>query len=89
MITGEDIDRLYEEANADQIHKDDSARTARRTEQMMKVSDPLRSGMPALTSMLFMVCGNNHQTFERATKLVEAFMDQAEKDAFEFAERFK
>lgn len=89
MITGEDIDRLYEEANRDRIHEDDTTRTARRAEQMMRVSDPLRAGMPALTSMLFMVCGNNHQTFERATKLVEAFMDQAEKEALEMMEKLK
>ncbi len=89
MITGEDIDRLYEEANAEHIHETDSARTTRRMEQMMKVMDPDRNGMPALTTLLFAVCGNNHQPFDLATKLIERFMDQAEKDALEFAEKFK
>ena len=86
MITGEDIDRLYEEANKNRTYEYDTIRTARRLEQMMRVSDPLRADTLALTSMLSMVCGNNHQTFERAIKLVEAFMDQAEEEALEMVE---
>lgn len=88
MITGEDIDRLYEEAHAEHLHETDSARSARRTAQMMKVMDPDRMGMPALTTLLFAVCGNNHQPFDLATKLIERFMDQAEKDALEFAQKY-
>lgn len=84
MITGKDIDRLYEENNAEHIHEDDSARSARRTTQMSKVIDPDRMGMPALTTLLFYVCNNNHKTFEVASKLIERFMDQAEKEALEF-----
>lgn len=88
MITGEDIDRLYEEANAEHIHESDSARSTRRMEQMMKVMDP-QMGIPALTTLLLTVCNNNYQPFDLATKLIEQFMDQAEKDALDFIQRTK
>lgn len=89
MITGEDIDRLYEEAHPDDIHKDDTVRFTRRAEQMSKVFDPVRPDVPALTTLMFLVCGSDHETFERIIKLVQAFMDQAEKDALKFMEKQK
>ena len=89
MITTEDIDRCYQEAIASNIDPSDSAHETRRTEQMLRVNDPTRMGMPALTSLLFSVCNNNHRTFEEATRLVHLFMDQAEKDALEFIENQK
>ena len=89
MITVEDINRCYEEANASNLNSSDSAHETRRTEQMLRVNDPSRSGMPALTSLLFSVCNNNDRIFEEATRLVHLFMDQAEKEALDFASKHK
>lgn len=87
MITGEDIDNLYAEQEAPNIDPSDSVRETRRTGQMMRVNDPTRMGMPALTSLLFSVCNNNHRVFEEATRLVHLFMDQAEADALETVQK--
>ena len=89
MITGEDIDRCYQELNAPNIGPSDTAHETRRTEQMMRVIDPTRKEMPALTSLMISVCNNNHRIFEEATRLVHLFMDQAEKEALEFIESQK
>lgn len=87
MITGEDIDRLYAEQEASNIHPDDNARDTRRSVQMMQVNDPTRIGIPALTTLLIRVCGNNYDTFEEAIRLVQLFMDQAEKDALKTVQK--
>lgn len=87
MLTGEDLDNLYAEEEAPNVNPNDSVRQVRRTGQMMRVTDPSRMGMPALTSLLFSVCNNNYRVFEEATRLVHLFMDQAESDALETAQK--
>lgn len=75
MISQDDIEAFKEEEQLDQ-----------RSMQMMMVNDPLSFGLivpggttPALTILLYRVCDNNMKKFDEACRLINLFMDAAEK----------
>ena len=43
---------------------------------MMATNDP-ENDVPALTTLLYKVCGNNAESFDEANRLVRLFMEKA------------
>lgn len=72
MITQDDIDAFKEEEMSEE-----------RLRLLCSVNDLTIQGplgpLPALTVLLFRVCDNNMQKFDLACRLINLFIDEAEK----------
>ena len=51
--------------------------TDRHMASQMMTTDP-KTGLPALTSLLYNVCGRDQAKFEEACRLLDLFMDKAQ-----------
>lgn len=49
----------------------------RHMQSQMMTTDP-ETGLPALTSLLYKVCGGDQTKFEEACRLLNLFMDKAQ-----------
>lgn len=52
-------------------------KTDRHMSSQMMTTDP-KTGLPALTSLLFKVCEGDQTKFEEACRLLDLFMDKAQ-----------